>query len=237
MSSYTLSPNVEEARQGLDRLCRIVNDKPRPWMPAPGVRRFKELVVAWRAASSLEEMLDDYGMDQDLKRYIHADYRPSATNHGAELELRTGRPLHMNGRVTPDQLMLELFADLITNPLREKFAGPCARPQCGQYFVKRRSNQLYCESKCNKAHTAGNATWERNDRNRKLKIKFAKVAKREYMQLCHRTAESWQIWVAKRATELMRENPYTRSLDAMTRNFVTLNLKSKYRKKRGDVDL
>jgi hypothetical protein len=215
-------------------LCKIVNDpKPYPWTPTAGVKRFKEWVVAWRASPSLLAMVDDLGLGTDLDNYIHADYFPSATNRSAEIQLQIHRPWQKQGAVTPDELTLELFAQLITNPLCEKFGGPCAHPKCCKYFVKRTSDQRFCGTKCNNAYTAGKATEKRNKRNRRLKNNFAKIARREYKQLLQRPSGSWQEWVAKRATQLMRKNPYTRSLDAMTRNFVSYNLIPKHRKKGG----
>jgi hypothetical protein len=217
-----------EERQALQELCETVNDPPSwipDWMPIAGVQRFKDWVVAWRAAPSLQAMVD--GLDHvqlglALPHYIHADYVLSPSHHHAELKVWAGRPWQKQTRYTPDEVTLELFARLIINPQCFMFGGPC--PHCDRCFVKTQRRQRFCNRKCNSAHTAPNATKKRRERIRRRKCKFSEDAKREYKRLLS-APDPWQEWVAKKATRLMRNCDDTWDLSDITRTFVTHNIK------------
>jgi hypothetical protein len=212
-----------EERRALQSLCEAVN-VPSRWLPEAGVRRFKDWVAAWRKAPSLKAMVDDLTLGLALDNYIHADYMPSTTSRRAELKIRAGRPWQKNGRPRPDEVTLALFAQLITNPQCEMFGGPCRK--CGKYFVKRVHRQTHCRRNCNSALSSRKATKARNKKIHDQLMIFVRTAKHEYERLSRRPDMVWQVWVAEKATALMRKHALTRLLPALKRNFVTRNIEA-----------
>ena len=90
---------------------------------------------------------------------------------------------------------LKLFVELVTNPLRDSLAGPCAR--CERFFVKKRESQkVYCSRDCGNAATAIARTRRNWEAQHEERLEQAKKARRAYDQST--TTEPFQAWAAKR---------------------------------------
>jgi hypothetical protein len=217
-----------DAEARLERLCNNVNN-PSRWRPKAGIERFKKWVAVWRSAPSVKAAADALGISHELDGFFHADPALSDKTRHVEVRLRVGRDWQTQHPYDPDEVTLELFAELIANPMCEKFGGPC--PKCEKYFVKQRRRQVYCSRKCHSAATAKKATEERNTRIRGKKIEYVETAKRKYDQLRRKPIEPWKRWVAKAATELMlhppqhptHPHPYTKHERKITSRFITEN--------------
>ena len=73
---------------------------------------------------------------------------------------------------TPYEEALRFFVWLITNPVCDKLAGPCAR--CGNYYIRgSAANKLYCSRSCGTRATALAATRKRRDEDRADKLRRA----------------------------------------------------------------
>ena len=95
----------------------------------------------------------------------------------------------------PHTFTVWLFAHLVTNPLCEKLAGPCAR--CGLYYIKKRASQnVYCSRRCGNATTALARTRERIQVERSEKLDRAKAAMRKWERAT--TQQDWKSWVAQK---------------------------------------
>jgi hypothetical protein len=97
---------------------------------------------------------------------------------------------------------LRQFISLITNPEREKLAGPCQR--CGKYYVKKRASQkVYCSRTCGNAATAVLRTRKKWDEERGKRLNAAKKAMREWSRL--KTTELFQEWAEDRYPDLTKK--------------------------------
>jgi hypothetical protein len=158
-----------------------------------------KLLEEWMAAPSLAAMLqNNVEIGQDLQNAAKLSFFVPGKNH------KYGRY-----QVTPDgpnvydphSFTVWMFANLVTNPLCERLAGPCAR--CGIFYIKKRMSQtVYCSRRCGNAATALARTRERIKAERKDKLRRAKTAIKEWRSA--KTQEDWKHWVANRASVDLR---------------------------------
>jgi hypothetical protein len=88
-----------------------------------------------------------------------------------------------------------MFGTLVTNPLCEKLAGPCAR--CGNYFIKKRESQkVYCSRRCGNAATAVARTRERIKAEHDKKMERVKAAREQWGRA--KTQQDWKRWVSQK---------------------------------------
>jgi hypothetical protein len=220
MITTRIVTNKAQDSEALACLCATVNPTTRSrFMPPASVQRFQDWVAAWRAAASWEAFAAEHAvLVSDLNGYIHAGLNEQGTPYVRV----TGYALASGPRheYEADELAVSLFAQLVTNPRREFFGGPCLR--CERYFVKSRRKQDYCSRKCHSAATAKEATKKRLEAEHTIKLELCEQAREQYMQ--RRLDTPWQKWVAAKATELMRERPEASRLPNIKSNFVTRNI-------------
>lgn len=88
---------------------------------------------------------------------------------------------------------------LVTNPLMEKIAGPCAR--CEKYYVKKRASQkVYCSRTCGNAATAAIRTREVFVEKREDKLRRAISAARKWVRA--KTDLDWKSWVEQQEPDI-----------------------------------
>ncbi len=164
-----------QPKVALQNLCDVLNAE-QPRNPATEKRepteRGKELfalIARWQKAPNLATMQhDDPGIFADLHHEAQPWFQASKTGKGGAYRVTPNPP---NDRV-PHTFVVWMFAHLVTNPLCEKLAGPCAR--CGDYFAKKRASQkVYCSRRCGNAATALARTREKLDEKHKDKIEQA----------------------------------------------------------------
>lgn len=147
------------------------------------------LVDEWMKAPSLAAMLrGNRNIDQDLRLAVEHYFDPSRENRSGAYRVVQVRPDD-----SPHSIAVGMFADLVTNEMCEKLAGPCAR--CGNYYIKKRESQkVYCSRKCGNAATALKRTRERLKEERREKL--ANIT-RAIQQWKHhsRTRLDWKSWV------------------------------------------
>lgn len=173
-------------RLRLQKLCELLNEKKK-------TKRGKELcalIARWQKAESLDAMLrDDPGLGLDLHRVADPRFEASKTGKGGSYQVSPTPP---NERV-PHTFAVWMFAHLVTNPLCDKLAGPCAR--CGNYYVmKRDSQRVYCSRHCGNAATATVRTAKNRREAHEEKLKQAHNAVRRWKPS---TGENWKEFVAK----------------------------------------
>jgi hypothetical protein len=174
----------------LENICEILNEE-------KDKERGRELVALlkeWMAAPSLAAMLrDNVGLAMELHYCAeHPTFIP-----GKKRKYGVYQTLPAHPRTDDDHsFTVWMFANLVTNPVCEKLAGPCAR--CGNYYIKKRTSQnVYCSRKCGNAATAVVRTRQRVKDERDAKMTRAKAAIREWKKAD--TSEDWKPWVAVRA--------------------------------------
>jgi hypothetical protein len=87
---------------------------------------------------------------------------------------------------------LDLFVQLMTNPARDKFAGPCER--CRKYYIKKRASQKkYCSRTCGNAATAVIRTREKWDAEHAEKLNRARKAAHQWAR--SKSADPWKEYV------------------------------------------
>ncbi len=162
-------------------------------------RELVGLLKEWMDAPSLHAMLqNNVAIGADLHHAVMQPFFVAGKKHkyGFYQVIPDGPNEH-----DPHSFTVWMFANLVTNPLCEKLAGPCAR--CGNYYIKRRASQtVYCSRRCGNAATAVARTRERIETERKDKLRRAKTAIREWRSA--KTQEDWKHWVARRASVDLR---------------------------------
>lgn len=157
------------------------------------------LVAMWMKAPSLDALLR-------RDPVLHVNLNHAAATPQFYASKREKRGIY---RVIPDRprddssrsFAIWLFAHLVTNPLCERLAGPCAR--CGNYFIKRRTSQtVYCSRRCGNAATARARTRARNESERKEKLLRVQAALREWRAA--NMQGDWKRWVAQRSRADLR---------------------------------
>jgi hypothetical protein len=94
---------------------------------------------------------------------------------------------------------VHLFIQLMTNPDRDKLAGPCDR--CRKYYIKRRASQKkYCSRTCGNAATAVIRTREKWDAEHAEKLKRAHKAAHQWAR--SKSAESWKEYVHRKHLDI-----------------------------------
>jgi hypothetical protein len=92
-----------------------------------------------------------------------------------------------------------LFITLITNPLWDKLAGPCAR--CGKYYIKKTARQkAYCSRACGTHLTAKEATRRRREDYHRDKLHRAAETAAKWTTA--RTRLDWKHWVSQRHSDI-----------------------------------
>jgi len=130
----------------------------------------------------------------EIENRCHVLIGPRVSGLGANFEVvyqaEKGKPW------SAWDLALQQFVELIKNPECDKFAGPCARKTCGEYYVKKRASQkVYCSRTCGNKTTAAARTKEKWDAQHAKKLKLAKRAMREWFR--SKTSEPFQGWAEK----------------------------------------
>jgi hypothetical protein len=91
---------------------------------------------------------------------------------------------------------------LVTNPMRGKLSdGPCTRPRCGKWFVKRRPAQMQCSRRCLGIVRSVAAT---KVERREAKKKALKQARRALRSWRRRSGTDWKTYVSL-ATKLTKK--------------------------------
>lgn len=157
------------------------------------------LVSEWMAARTLDAFLHSHlDVWGDLWTSVEWGFLPRAGRKWGDYRPSPRHPADMQDE---NQIATWLLANLVTNPLCEKLAGPCAR--CGRYYIKKRASQkVYCSRRCGNAATALARTRERIKAERDDKLRRAKTAIREWRSA--KTQQDWKHWVAKRASVDLR---------------------------------
>jgi hypothetical protein len=149
------------------------------------------LLRDWMEASSLAAMLrKNAGLDNDLRNGIEIYFEAQQDSRRGEFRVMPKPP-----KGTPQSFAIWMFAHLVTNPLCEKLAGPCAR--CGRFYIKKRASQkVYCSRQCGNAATALARTRERIESERNDKLDRAKVAINQWKR--EKPNQDWRPWVSQR---------------------------------------
>lgn len=150
-----------------------------------------ELVREWMETPSLAAMLrKNPGLDSDLRSRVKIYFEAGTEAKSGEFRFM---PEPSTG--SPHSLAIWMFAHLVTNPLCEKLAGPCAR--CGNFYVKKRASQkVYCSRQCGNAATALARTRERVEKERNDKLDRAKAVMNAWKREKH--SGDWRPWVSER---------------------------------------
>lgn len=116
---------------------------------------------------------------------------------GPFMKLVKGKPW------TAWDLAMYQFIWLITNPEREKLAGPCAR--CGKYYIKKRvSQKVYCSRICGNATTAVIRTRKKWDEDHREKINRAGEAQDKWLK-DRKTKKPWKEYVCMKCPDISQK--------------------------------
>jgi hypothetical protein len=100
---------------------------------------------------------------------------------------------------TPSDEALRFFVLLVTNPLCDKLAGPCAN--CEKYYFRGSAkNTKYCSPSCGRRATAVAATTESRKKARAVKLERAARLAQEWTTA--RTILEWKQWVHSRDPDI-----------------------------------
>lgn len=160
-----------EAKARLQLLCELINNPP-PWLNAEGIKAFLQMVRMVRDGRVPELAITD-----DLDIHFH----DGRWHVGFSQQL----PVSMR----PEETMKWLYRYWITNPLHEKFDGPCPGRRngqlCGKYYVRRTAEQKACIRACGKDAAARNFYKE----SREEKLQTARALMREW-----KPTRQWPDW-------------------------------------------
>jgi hypothetical protein len=183
-SARVLTPEVQ-----LQSLCDVLNDARQP------ERRdaFRALVKRWLAAGSLEQLIAD---NQRLWRDVSEAWKPCFTYDGSGAAWGVSLiPSESAVPATAEEWAIGDFALLMLNPLRGRLRGPCRRPGCERYYIKKRETKVYCSKICGNAASAtrSNAALDKAKREALLKS-----AAKFWPQWTPRKHPNRSFWIASR---------------------------------------
>jgi hypothetical protein len=102
----------------------------------------------------------------------------------------------------PERDATQLFIALITNSIRHKLGGPCAR--CRSYYVRRtaRNPKVYCSRDCGVRSTAIAATKRQRVADQAKKLQRANRLIQKWNS--DPTKEDWKVWVSGQDRDLTK---------------------------------
>lgn len=152
----------------------------------------RQLVVAWRKSGpNLTKFFAEYPEIEKRARHGRTLFLATSTGRGHLVWLEN--PTDFDPSSQKD-LALTHFMGLITNPLWELLGGPCAR--CGSYYLKKRKSQkVYCSTKCGTTATSISTVRARRKMAHDAKLSAA----RQHIERWVRsgTRLDWKKWVAR----------------------------------------
>jgi hypothetical protein len=201
----------------LKLICYLLNGEgelpgyiPQPKHPLPPAIRgvqpeLRRLVEAWQAVGrSSQKLLES---DSTLARILQRMTVPLVPTQEGGLSLASPSlqlPQRHQLPTEPEQwkdFALAHFVNLLLNPHRDMLGGPCLRPRCGRYFVKKSMRRrFYCAPRCRMAVGARKFTRKREHAERQDKLRRVDTAGREWVTA--RTRLDWKRWVCRREPDL-----------------------------------
>jgi hypothetical protein len=180
---------------GLEGICAILNGDESSDLLC---KEFRRLIRAWQASGP------------NLRKMLLADKSLAArAQRGSAFLVPTDNgngylgwePMGLGNQLSWSDMALRYFLYLVVQPQWQKLGGPCKRPGCGCYYVKKRASQkAYCSRRCGNAVTATAATRKKRDEKHADKLHRARTALRKWIKT--RTQLDWKDWVAKNEQDL-----------------------------------
>lgn len=180
-SAPSLTPEAQ-----LQSLCDLLNSRGIATVldgQQPEVRddMFRVLVKRWLDAGGLMQMVkNDPGLGLDVSEAWKPYFRFAGT--GAEW---SAIPIPSQTRVpSTSEWAIRHFALLMLNPMRDNLRGPCLRPGCQRYYIKKRKTKVYCSRSCGNTASASRSN--------------AALAKAEREALRKSAAKFWPQWTPRK---------------------------------------
>ncbi len=173
----------------LQTLCDVLNDARQP------ERRdaFLALWKRWLAAGSLKQMVAD---DRRLWRDVSEAWNPCLMYDGNGAAWGVSViPSDSGVPATAEKWAIGDFALLMLNPMRDNLRGPCQRPSCQRYYVKKRETKVYCSKRCGNGANATRSNAALAKAERKA---LRKVAAKFWSQWTERKHPNRSFWIADR---------------------------------------
>jgi hypothetical protein len=201
----------------LQSLCNLLNDAQQP------ERRdaFRVLVKRWLDAGSSKKMMaNDPGLWLDVSEAWKPYFAVNGT--GAVWSIN---PIPSQTKIpsTPEGWAIRHLALLMLNPLRDNLRGPCQRPGCQRYYIKKRKTKVYCSKSCGNVANAtrSNAALGKIERQALLKL-----AAKFWPQWTPRKHPNRSFWIAGRVNgshARMRTKNGWKPVRVITRKWATRN--------------
>jgi hypothetical protein len=192
-------------RSGLEGIVQILNGEGRRDHPLHDEVQANliRLVQAWRQAQdrkSVAVLKIEWPRGcpkwQEIERRCRSLLLPSGTG------VVPGVAYVAKGPWTAWDFAIQEFIWLITNPLRDRLSGPCAR--CKRYYIKKRKSQkVYCSRRCGNTATAVLRTRAKWDEQRGKRLTKAKEALRIWAD--SKISEEFRTWAVKRYPDLTKK--------------------------------
>jgi hypothetical protein len=183
--------DLQKSEVQLQSLCELLNDVQNP------DRRdeFRRLVKPWIDAGSLKNMLArDSDTWSELLEELGNAWKPCFTLEGSGATWAT-LPIPRTPELprSPREWAIREFALLVTNPLRDNLRGPCRR--CGNYFVPKRRNKLFCSEKCKNSASAKRSMTAQRKAEQEVRLR---CAARFWPHWTERKQTNRSLWIADR---------------------------------------
>jgi hypothetical protein len=174
---------------GLEGICSILNQDESSDLLCQELRK---LVRAWQESGpNLRKMLAAH---KSLAERVHRGstfLMPTEDGNG----YLGWEPMGFGNQLGVADFALRYFLHLVVHPQWQKFGGPCQRPGCGRYYVKKRKSQkVYCSGKCGHATTASTLTRQR--RAEEHADKLSRAQKRVTKCPIRRNTD-WKRWLSE----------------------------------------
>jgi hypothetical protein len=190
-SNNGVSARGHTPEKQLQTLCDVLNDARQP------ERRdaFLALWKRWLAAGSLKQMVAD---DRRLWRDVSEAWNPCLMydGNGAAWGVSV-TPSDSGVPATAEKWAIGDFALLMLNPMRDNLRGPCQRPSCQRYYIKKRETKVYCSKRCGNAANATRSNAALDKAKREAKIQSAA---KFWPQWTERKHPNRSFWIADRVS-------------------------------------
>jgi hypothetical protein len=154
---------------------------------------FRALVKSWLDAGSLKQMVAN---DPGLWLDVSEAWKPYFTFSGTGA-VWSVNPIPSQTKLpsTPEGWAIRHLALLMLNPLRDNLRGPCPRPGCQRYYIKKRKTKVYCSLRCG---NAANATRSNAALDKAKREALLKSAAKFWPQWTERKHPIRSFWIADR---------------------------------------